>query len=61
MCLRLLAAGGGLPRPGRVLGRRVLGVPSRAGASGRGVTEGAVGTPLGGRAGGLGRLPVLLV
>lgn len=61
MCLRLLSAGGGRPRPGRVLARWVLGVPSRAGASGRGVPEWAVGTPLGGRAGGLGRLPVLLV
>lgn len=60
MCLRLLAAGGGRPRLGRVLARWVLGVPSRARASGR-VAEWAVGTPLGGRAGGLGRLPVLLV
>lgn len=61
MCLRLLVAGGGWPRLGRVLARWVLGIPSRARASGRRVTEWTVGTPLGGRAGGLGRLPVLLV
>lgn len=61
MCLRLLVAGGGWPRLGRVLARWVLGIASRARASGRRVTEWTVGAPLGGRAGGLGRLPVLLV
>ena len=39
MCLRLLAAGGGRPHLGRVLARWVLGVPSRARASGRRVAE----------------------